>query len=97
MPRTRCQGAARSPSPLALDDACRTLRISVEDNGAGFLPEQLAGGANGSGSRKPFGLGLGLRLCREIATEHGGRLELGGSDTLGGARATIELPTDTIT
>ena len=52
--------------------------------------------ANGAGSSKPFGLGLGLRLCREIATEHGGRLELGRSDALGGARATIELPADTI-
>ena len=38
----------------ALDDACRKLRVSVEDSGAGFPPEQLAGSANGSGSRKPF-------------------------------------------
>jgi len=72
------------------------IHVSVEDSGPGFPPEQLEPGSNGAGSRKPFGLGLGLRLCREIATEHGGRLELGRSDALGGARATIELPVDTI-
>jgi signal transduction histidine kinase len=81
----------------ARDPTHGTVRVSVEDSGAGFPPEQLAGSANGAGSRKPFGLGLGLRLCREIAAEHGGRLELGRSDALGGARATIELPADTIT
>jgi len=80
----------------AHDDTGRTLRVSVEDSGAGFPPEHLAGSANGAGSHKPFGLGLGLRLCREIAAEHGGRLELGRSDALGGACATIELPADTI-
>jgi signal transduction histidine kinase len=72
------------------------IRVSVEDSGPGFPPEQLAPASNGKASGKPFGLGLGLRLCREIAAEHGGRLELDRSDRLGGARATIVLPTDTI-
>jgi signal transduction histidine kinase len=72
------------------------VQVSVEDSGPGFPPEQATNGSNGGGSRKPFGLGLGLRLCREIAAEHGGRLELDRSATLGGARATIELPADTI-
>jgi signal transduction histidine kinase len=80
----------------AREPAQGTMRVSVEDSGPGFPPEQLTGNGNGSGSRKPFGLGIGLRLCREIATEHGGRLELGRSTTLGGACATIELPADTI-
>jgi signal transduction histidine kinase len=72
------------------------IQVSVEDSGPGFPPEQLAPASNGKASGKPFGLGLGLRLCREIAAEHGGRLDLGRSDRLGGARATIELPVDTI-
>lgn len=80
----------------ARDGARGTVQVCVEDSGPGFAPEQLAPASNGTGSRKPFGLGLGLRLCREIAAEHGGRLELGRSDALGGARATIELPADTI-
>jgi signal transduction histidine kinase len=80
----------------ARDRAQDRVRVSVEDSGPGFPPERLAPASDGAGSDKPFGLGLGLRLCREIATEHGGRLELGRSDTLGGARATIELPADTI-
>jgi two-component system sensor kinase FixL len=80
----------------ARDPTQGTMRVSVEDSGPGFPPEQLAGNSNAAGSHKPFGLGLGLRLCREIATGHGGRLELGRSDALGGACATIELPADTI-
>jgi signal transduction histidine kinase len=80
----------------ACDDERRTAHVCVEDSGPGFPPARLANDANDKGSGKPFGLGLGLRLCREIAAEHGGRLELGRSDALGGARATIELPADTI-
>ena len=80
----------------ARDLAKGTVRVCVEDSGPGFPPERLAPGSSGAGSHKPFGLGLGLSLCREIATEHGGRLELGRSEALGGARATIELPADTI-
>ena len=70
--------------------------VSVEDSGTGFTAEQLATPATGLTSQKPFGLGLGLRLCREVAVEHGGQLHLGRSAALGGARATIELPADTI-
>jgi signal transduction histidine kinase len=72
-----------------------SVTVSVEDSGPGF-EDEAAVAAAGHGSRKPFGLGLGLRLCREIAAEHHGRLELGRSEALGGARATIELPADTI-
>jgi signal transduction histidine kinase len=34
-------------------------------------------------------------VCREIVAEHGGRLELGRSEALGGTRALIELPART--
>jgi signal transduction histidine kinase len=77
------------------DPAQRSVTVSVEDSGPGYGDQAAIAGA-GHGSRKPFGLGLGLRLCREIVAEHNGRLELGRSEALGGARATIELPADTI-
>jgi len=78
------------------DAARRRADVSVEDNGPGFAAELLTAPPHAIASDKPFGLGLGLRLCREVAIEHGGQLHLDRSDALGGARATIELPTDTI-
>lgn len=74
------------------DPARGIVAISIEDSGPGIDP-QLGDPANAiPGSNKPFGLGLGLKVCREIVGEHDGRLELGRSDALGGGRATIELP-----
>lgn len=78
------------------DAARRRAFVSVEDSGPGFPAGQPAPPSGELTSQKPFGLGLGLRLCREVATEHGGQLLLGRSAALGGARATIELPADTI-
>jgi C4-dicarboxylate-specific signal transduction histidine kinase len=75
-------------------DAARSLvSITIEDSGPGIAAGQLEAATPGAGSSKPFGLGLGLRLCREIVAEHGGTLELGTSAALGGASARIELPT----
>jgi len=42
-------------------------------------------------SAKPGGFGLGLRLCRELAELHHGRIDIGHSD-LGGARFIVTLP-----
>lgn len=64
------------------------VTLGIEDSGPGLAP----GPRQASGSDKPFGLGLGLRMCREIVAEHGGNLCLDGSEALGGARAIIELP-----
>jgi len=75
-------------------DAARGIvTISIEDSGPGIDPRLGDPAANAAlGSSKPFGLGLGLKVCREIVAEHDGRLDLGRSETLGGGRATIELP-----
>jgi len=76
-----------------LHDAARGLvTISIDDSGPGIHPASGAGSDGVTGSGKPFGLGLGLRVCREIVAEHGGRLVLGRSASLGGAAATIDLP-----
>ena len=40
--------------------------------------------------------GWTMRLCRGVAVEHGGQWHLDRGAALGGARATIELPADTI-
>ena len=74
------------------DPARGVVTISIEDSGPGIDPAYGDGPDGVTGSSKPFGLGLGLRVCREIVAEHGGRLVLGRSASLGGAAATIELP-----
>ena len=65
------------------------LLLTVEDSGPGLARAEAT---VGSGSDKPHGLGLGLRICREIAAEHGGRLSAETSAALGGARFVLSLP-----
>jgi signal transduction histidine kinase len=74
----------------ACDPVRRRIMLQVDDTGPGFATEIMAGDLAPT-SDKPFGLGLGLRLCREVAALHGGALLLGRNPE-GGARATIELP-----
>lgn len=59
--------------------------IHVEDSGPGLPGDEQE-------STKPLGLGLGLKISREIVEAHGGELLLGQSDAYGGARFTIRLP-----
>ena len=42
-------------------------------------------------STKPFGLGLGLTVCREVAEAHKGELRIERSAELGGARLVMAL------
>jgi signal transduction histidine kinase len=74
-----------------------TLELHIEDNGPG-LPEELAGrlfepfvtGRKREGKRT--GTGLGLAIARRIVERHGGAIEAGRSQDLGGAMFTIALP-----
>ncbi len=75
----------------AFDATRGIVTLSIEDSGPG-MDASTAGSPAAAPSTKPFGLGLGLRVCREIVAEHGGTFELGRSTTLGGACAKIELP-----
>ena len=62
------------------------VEFTVEDSGPG-MPAEVAG----SERSKPFGLGIGLTICREIVELHGGELKQGNSHELGGAQFTIRL------
>lgn len=75
----------------------RFLEYRVEDDGRGIPPEEF------ERALQPFarldkarghhaGVGLGLSITLDIARAHGGTLELGKSDDLGGLSAKIVIP-----
>jgi signal transduction histidine kinase len=66
--------------------------VQVADSGPGIGAELAARLASGPASSKPFGLGLGLMLCREVAATHGGRLVMTAHGALGGAAFALEIP-----
>lgn len=73
------------------------LEICVEDSGSGFTREALRKGKDefytGSSARNGGRhSGLGLFIADRIIGEHGGRLELRNSETLGGGCVKIYLP-----
>ena len=43
-------------------------------------------------SRRVEGTGIGLAVARRIVLAHGGRIEVGRSERLGGARFRVTLP-----
>ena len=80
---------------VVVERAGDKVRLSVEDDGKGFPEDQYMIGqltnwlCKGEGSN---GLGIGLAYVFDAATACGGKLQLGTSEALGGARSTIELP-----
>ena len=71
----------------------RHVAMSISDNGCGMDTQTLARAFDSLFTTKPAGqgTGLGLPLCREVAVQHGGQLEL--ESTLGrGTKATLTLP-----
>jgi two-component system osmolarity sensor histidine kinase EnvZ len=74
------------------------VTIVIEDNGSGIepnkIPEMLKPFVRGDASRnqKTGGVGLGLTIAQDIISAHGGTLELGKSDSLGGLEVKITLP-----
>ena len=69
------------------------VRIAVEDSGSGIPPEILSQLFHSFVTTKPRGkgTGLGLRICRRILEEMGGRISAGNREA-GGARFEILLP-----
>lgn len=84
---------------LAADRERRSATLSVADEGPGIPAtsrEQVFGAfyrtAEAAASRTA-GLGLGLFICHELVTAHGGAIEAGTTPS-GGALLTVRLPLD---
>jgi signal transduction histidine kinase len=73
------------------DASADGILISVEDSGVGVPDELRTRIRDAQVSTKPFGLGLGLTVCREVAEAHKGELRIERSAELGGARLVMAL------
>lgn len=88
------QGGTICLCAAALKDS---LEITVEDSGPGFTGEALRKGKEefytGSSARSGgVHSGLGLFIADRIIEEHGGRLDLENSESLGGGCVRVRLP-----
>lgn len=80
-------GAIRVGTRRTADEAC----VFVEDTGRGMPPETIARLGEPFFTTRAGGVGLGVRLARQVAELHGGRLTF--TSTVGqGTRATLVLP-----
>ncbi len=66
--------------------------ILVEDDGPGVPAEAQSRIFDPYFTTKQDGTGLGLAIVKKIVVEHGGRIDVGRSEALGGARFEIHLP-----
>lgn len=86
-----------SVTVIASGETEGTLRISVEDTGLGMEPKELEKVLSGikaqsqPGTEGERGSGLGLSLVKQVASRHGGRLEM-ASATGKGTQASLLLP-----
>jgi signal transduction histidine kinase len=80
---------------VALQARADTVAVSVADEGPGIAPE-LRGRVFEGYYRIPGtpgdGSGLGLAIVREIAAQHGARIDIGEGRSRRGTRVTVSFP-----
>jgi two-component system NtrC family sensor kinase len=77
----------------SFDRETDTIRVAVQDSGAGIIPEMLGKVFDPFFTTKPVGegTGLGLAICHKIVEEHGGSIDV-ESDDGSGTTFIIRLP-----
>jgi signal transduction histidine kinase len=90
----------KKPVRVSLEETESSVRVWVEDSGAGIPPEDQEKvfepfyRVDKSRTKKTGGYGLGLSLCREIMRAHGGEITL-ESEPGKGTRVILEFPKKT--
>jgi len=81
------------PGMVSPDPGLEWVEMAIEDDGCGISSEDLPRVFDPFFSTKASsrGMGLGLKICRDIVEEHGGRLFV-ESDDRQGTRVVIHLP-----
>lgn len=95
--QSRRGGASRGgPGRVRISCAVREgeRALVIEDAGPGFSPEAERRLSEPFFTTRPSGTGLGLALVRRVLDAHRGRLEVGRSADLGGARVALWIPCD---
>jgi nitrogen fixation/metabolism regulation signal transduction histidine kinase len=85
-------GATCVDVTVALSDDERWLKVSVTDNGGGFTQEAADNLFTPFFTTKPGGQGIGLAVCRQIMSNHGGFVGAECTEDGNGARFTLRLP-----
>jgi two-component system sensor kinase FixL len=80
---------------IRVEQATAGLLVSVQDNGAGISPAGLAHLFEPFYTSKAQGMGLGLSICKNIASAHGGALVCDSSQP-GETRFVLTLPLSSI-
>jgi signal transduction histidine kinase len=86
-------GSGRIRMRSRLRDNGKMIEVSVTDNGGGISPEHIDRVFDPFFTTKPYGkgTGLGLYICQQIISEHGGTVKL--HSTLGeGTVVSVRLP-----
>jgi two-component system nitrogen regulation sensor histidine kinase NtrY len=67
--------------------------FEIEDNGVGLPERDRERLTEPYVTTREKGTGLGLAIVKRVLEDHGGRLQLGDSSALGGAKVCLRLPT----
>jgi two-component system nitrogen regulation sensor histidine kinase NtrY len=70
--------------------------FEVEDNGVGLPQRDRDRLTEPYVTTREKGTGLGLAIVKRVLEDHGGRLQLGDSSALGGAKVCLRLPAQEI-
>lgn len=88
------EGTASPKIKISIGSSFSNLAISIEDNGPGFSENVISAFRRGDYcSNKDGHSGLGLRMIYEFLATMGGSIQLGKSQSLGGAKVTIKINT----
>jgi len=78
------------------DNKMAALKVTVADEGIGIPPDQISSVfekfKQSRKTRKGEGTGLGLPICREIITAHGGKIWLENNKNVGGTLCHFSIP-----